>query len=93
MARFGDKGAYEIGNVKICLAEENRQERNTHYPLKGERNPAYGKDYWGISAEGDARRRAIISRIHKGKPKSEATRQKMSEARYRYLEREAPTHA
>lgn len=26
MARFGDKGPYAIGNVKICTVEENRKE-------------------------------------------------------------------
>jgi hypothetical protein len=27
MARFGDKGAYSVGNVKIILFEENSKER------------------------------------------------------------------
>jgi hypothetical protein len=39
MARPGDKGAYEIGNVVICLAEENRAERNRNYTTKHHRNP------------------------------------------------------
>src|SRR5262249_54702972 len=26
MARYGDKGAYEVGNVRICKVEENRAE-------------------------------------------------------------------
>lgn len=37
MARPGDKGAYEMGNVVICLAEENRAERNVNYPHIGKR--------------------------------------------------------
>ena len=31
MSRPGDKGSYEMGNVVICLAEENRAERNRNY--------------------------------------------------------------
>ena len=27
MARFGDKGAYEVGNVRICTGAENRAEQ------------------------------------------------------------------
>jgi hypothetical protein len=30
MARFGDQGAYEIGNVRICSFEENCAERSTN---------------------------------------------------------------
>src|SRR3990167_6073746 len=26
MARFGDKGGYEVGNVRICTTEENHAE-------------------------------------------------------------------
>jgi hypothetical protein len=79
MARYGDKGAYEISNVKICLAEENRAERNQNYPMKGERNPAHGKNYWeGISAEEDARRREVTRRTFKGKLWGEAQRLKMA---------------
>lgn len=40
MARPGDKGAYEVGNVVIRLAEDNRAERNQNYPNAGHhRNP------------------------------------------------------
>jgi len=53
MARPGDQGAYEIGNVVICLNEDNRAERNRNYSLKGEDNPAHGKNYWetGVAAK------------------------------------------
>jgi hypothetical protein len=37
MSRPGDKGAYEMGNVVICLAEENRAERNRNYPHTGKK--------------------------------------------------------
>lgn len=83
MARFGDRGAYEIGNVRICLAEENRAERNQNYPMKGEKNPAYGKNYLAnASAEERERRAAITSKTFKGKPKSPEQRAKMSTAAY-----------
>lgn len=86
MARFGDQGAYEIGNVKICLAEENRAERNQNYPMKGEKNPAHGKDYWA-SASDEQRvcRAAKVSKRFGGKPKSPEQRKKMRAARYRFL--------
>jgi hypothetical protein len=88
MARFGDKGAYEIGNVRVCLAEENRAERNQNYSLKGEQNPAYGKDYWASASDEERiRRAAIISEVHKGKPKSAEQRAKMRAAAYRFLAR------
>ena len=32
MARFGDQGAYEPGNVKICPVRENMAERNRNHP-------------------------------------------------------------
>lgn len=41
MARPGDKGAYEAGNVVICLAEENRAERNRNYPA-----PTHHRNPW-----------------------------------------------
>ena len=39
MARFGDKGSYAVGNVKIILFEENRAEQ------VGENHPSWGKIY------------------------------------------------
>ena len=32
MARFGDRGAYERGNVRICPVRENMAERNKNHP-------------------------------------------------------------
>lgn len=85
MARFGDQGAYEIGNVRICLAEENRAERNLNYPLKGEKNPAHGKDYWAThSDEERARRAASTSKQFAGVPKSLAHREKIRAGLIRY---------
>jgi len=73
MARFGDRGAYEIGNVSICPIETNRSERNENYPLQGSNNPAYGRDYWAsASIEERERRAANISKQFKGKTQSPA---------------------
>jgi hypothetical protein len=79
MSRPNDQGAYEVGNVIIRLAEENRAERNGNYPMKGKNNPAYGKDYW-VSAprkNREKRKQAISERLL-GKPKSKKTRAAMS---------------
>src|SRR6187399_904457 len=32
MARPGDQGGYEVGNVKICPVRENMAERNRNHP-------------------------------------------------------------
>lgn len=49
MARFGDQGAYEVGNVRICLAEENRAERNRNYPnLEIAR---IGAEFWSAASD------------------------------------------
>jgi hypothetical protein len=79
MRRPGDQGAYELGNVEICLAEENRAERCRNYRLFGARNGAFGKNYWLASSQSrrDAISHAISLRL-KGKPKSAEQRAKMS---------------
>lgn len=79
MARPGDRGAYELANVIICLAENNRAERNQNYSMKGEKNPAYGKDYWAtVSKREQEKRKATISKKLLGKPKGEAMGAKLS---------------
>lgn len=79
MARPGDRGAYEIGNVIICPAEENRAERNRNYALSGEKNGAFGKDYWSdLSTEARKARGLKLSEKLRRKPKSAATRAAMS---------------
>jgi len=42
MARFGDQGAYEIGNVRICPVRENMAERNKNHPYS-----AWPLSRWG----------------------------------------------
>jgi hypothetical protein len=81
MARYGDKGAYEVGNVRICLVEENHAERLENYYVgsPGELNPAYGKDYWASATPAEyARRAAGVSRQFAGKLKPETQKAKMS---------------
>lgn len=63
MARFGDKGAYEVGNVRICSTEENHAEWNDkHKELSG----------WSLGQPRPEAWRAKISAGLKGKPKSAA---------------------
>jgi len=64
MARFGDKGAYEVGNVKICTAKENRQEQE----YTPEHREKLRKANLGKKASPQARRN--MSKAHKGKPSS-----------------------
>lgn len=81
MARPGDKGPYEIGNVKICLAEENRAERNQNYPMTGEKHHRYGKHFWpGLNEETRAQFAAAQSARMKGRRKSLAHREKIRSA-------------
>lgn len=80
MARPGDQGAYEIGNVMICRNKENRADRNQNYPLQGENNPAFGRNYWATGSKAiNARRIAALSAAN-SKPKSLMTRKRMSRA-------------
>jgi hypothetical protein len=79
MARPGDKGAYEVGNVVIVLNEVNRAERNKNYPMKGKNNPAFGKDYWTADSDAGRRRRSKnLSKSLKGKSKSAQMRKRLS---------------
>lgn len=81
MARPGDRGAYELGNIVIVRNRENRAERNRNNPMKGKNNPAFGKDYWATDTEaGRKRRKAAISKRLKGVRKSAETRARMSRA-------------
>ena len=84
MSRFGDEGPYSLDNVVIRLNRENRADRCRKYKLFGESNAAFGKDYWATHSENErASRAASISKKMKGRPKSAATRKRMSEAAYR----------
>lgn len=71
MARHGDKGAYEIGNVRICSQEENHRESDTEITKHfGEANGAFGKNYWATMKPDDCeRRRASMSAKLAGRKK------------------------
>ena len=38
MARFGDRGAYELGNIRICLSGENTDEMRHGLPPRSRRS-------------------------------------------------------
>ena len=78
MARYGDRGPYAVGNVRICLSGENHQEKKV-VGSPGARNGAFGKNYWVTQAP-DAReaRRLTISLKSKGRPKSSGMRSALS---------------
>lgn len=76
MARFGDAGAYERGNVRICTAAENRIDwgmslsKETRQQMSRAQKARWQENPWDIAALESAR----------GKPASSETRQKMSHA-------------
>jgi hypothetical protein len=59
MARFGDQGAYEKGNVKICLVPENVGESNQNCDNPTEQRSAVMKAWWASASK---KKRAAISR-------------------------------
>lgn len=81
MARFGDQGVYEIGNVRICLASENLGERNRSHPISAEQASALGKVTW---AKVPPEQRAAIMEARRSQriytPYSAETRTKLSAA-------------
>ena len=81
MARHGDKGPYDIGNVKIILCEENHSEGNLGKP-----RPKSEEHRRKISAAHKGKKlsashRAKIGQKQKGVPKGpmkESTKRKLS---------------
>jgi len=59
MARFGDQGAYEAGNIKICPVVENVAESNRDMDHPAERRSAVMKAWWATASKA---KRAAISR-------------------------------
>src|SRR5215467_13606874 len=55
LARFGDAGAYERSNVRICLVGENVVENTGRLPVRGFCVPGYQTKKW---AEATPRQRA-----------------------------------
>jgi hypothetical protein len=79
MARPGDVGAYRIGNVVIVLNEDNRAERNRNYPMKGEDNPAFGRNYWTTKTKAARKRHSAAIKAANSKPKSKTMRSRLSQ--------------
>jgi hypothetical protein len=79
MARRGDVGGYEIDNVEIVTNFKNRGDRIRNKPIVGERNGAYGKNYWASSSAKERKlRKAAISAKLKGKPKGKQMSERLS---------------
>lgn len=78
MARFGDKGAYEAGNVKIITAKENCSECHLgkKFSILHRRKIAKAN----LGAKHSAATRRSISLAAKGKIISPEHRQKLSES-------------
>ena len=56
MSRFGDIGAYEVGNVEIRLASENVAERNRNHPMSAEQASVRSKRGWAKISEDERSR-------------------------------------
>ena len=77
MARFGDQGAYELGNVKICLVAENVAESNRGMDHPAARRSAVMKSAW---ANATPKQRKYWAQVGVGRVHSAETRAKQSEA-------------
>lgn len=87
MSRREDKGAYEIGNVRIVLAGDNvREALRLNHPTKDPvvrakiRESRLGEKNWNFGRPRSLRTRIKISRALTGKKHSAASRAKMSES-------------
>lgn len=70
----GTVGAVVTEELRSLMSERSSGENNPCFGLFGEQHPAYGNRHTD-----DAKKR--ISEAHKGKPKSEETKRKLSQAR------------
>lgn len=61
MARFGDEGAYEAGNVRICLVSENVAERNRNCRVLPEVMSAVKKAHWAAATPEERKRWAMAA--------------------------------
>lgn len=90
MARYGDKGPYAIGNVKIITNQENGEEQIfTDETRKKMSNAGLGRKFTlehrknlGLAQIGNTKWRGNI-----GRKNSEEVKEKMSQARFRFLGR------
>lgn len=64
MARFGDQGAYELGNVRICLAGDNTDEMRLGLPPRSRRSPEEQKAANRIYAAKSRKRQGHVVKDH-----------------------------
>jgi hypothetical protein len=83
MARYNDKGAYEVGNVRICLAEENHAE---YVATPKVRAAARGNKHF-FGRKHSAETRAKISANARRSLSNPIIRTKMRVARLNYIKR------
>jgi hypothetical protein len=78
MARFGDKGPYAVGNVRICTVAENHAERAAGITYEQRRKRSdNAKKQWLIPMSAETRQK--ISEAAKARsPITKETRDKMS---------------
>ena len=84
MARFGDVGAYELGNVKICLVGENVGESNRDMNHPPERRSAVMKEWWAAAPQ---EKRDEISRalsVNNGSHRDEVRAKQSAAAKERW---------
>ena len=78
MSRPGDKGAYEVGNVRIITTGENTSEWCKGRPLSQEHRAKIATTKQGQSLSNEHRHK--ISKGLEGRPVSKETREKISKA-------------
>lgn len=81
MARYGDKGAYEVGNVKIITFEENSIERNLGRTHSQATKRKIGEARRGKTASEATKRK--MSQSQSGRTHSEETKRKIAESNHR----------
>jgi hypothetical protein len=80
MARYGDRGGYEVGNVRIILFEENAREYRPTLDAKTRTGAAHA----GTTVS--AKTRKILSQKARARKYSQETRLKMSVSRKRIMQ-------
>jgi hypothetical protein len=79
MARYGDQGAYEAGNVRICPVSENVAESNRGMDYSAERRSASMKAWWANASKKQRRAISHALSVNNGSHRPEV-RAKQSEA-------------
>jgi NUMOD3 motif len=80
MARYKDRGAYAIGNVRICTAAENQSEQALYLRAETRRLRSENAKRQHLLNPLSEEKRKRFGDINRGKPRSEEVRRKISEA-------------